>query len=251
MAYINQPPDLRIIFADLESRLRKLETAVRFTSPYVGSDPTNPRAGDIWYNSTQALLKLYNGAITTALVTTGLAQTFTALQTFSAGISVTASGINISGGGLTVSSGNITATAVTSNLGTTNTTALTANGQITGQVSGVTVLAMSNDANGSIELGKVNGTATTPFIDFHAGATATDYDFRLIASGGTGSTGGGTLELVGGKTQISTANVNLQSIGTATTVGAAGGATALPATPLGYIIIEIAGTQRKIPYYNV
>jgi hypothetical protein len=37
---------------------------------------------------------------------------------------------------------------------------------------------------------------------------------------------------------------------TATTVGAAGGASALPATPLGYIIINVAGTQAKVPYFN-
>ena len=36
---------------------------------------------------------------------------------------------------------------------------------------------------------------------------------------------------------------------TATTVGAAGGASALPATPTGYLIINVAGTQQKIPYY--
>jgi len=36
----------------------------------------------------------------------------------------------------------------------------------------------------------------------------------------------------------------------ATTVGAAGGASALPATPLGYLIINVEGTQVKIPYYN-
>lgn len=36
----------------------------------------------------------------------------------------------------------------------------------------------------------------------------------------------------------------------ATTVGAAGGATALPATPLGYLIANVDGTQVKIPYYN-
>ncbi len=36
----------------------------------------------------------------------------------------------------------------------------------------------------------------------------------------------------------------------ATTVGAAGGATALPATPLGYLICNVEGTQVKIPYYN-
>lgn len=37
---------------------------------------------------------------------------------------------------------------------------------------------------------------------------------------------------------------------TATTVGAAGGASALPATPLGYIVVSINGFARKIPYYN-
>jgi hypothetical protein len=37
---------------------------------------------------------------------------------------------------------------------------------------------------------------------------------------------------------------------TATTVGAAGGASALPATPLGYININVAGTPAKIPYYT-
>jgi len=38
--------------------------------------------------------------------------------------------------------------------------------------------------------------------------------------------------------------------GTATTVGAAGGASALPATPVGYWIINVGGTNRKVPYYN-
>jgi len=38
--------------------------------------------------------------------------------------------------------------------------------------------------------------------------------------------------------------------GTATTVGAAGGASALPATPLGYLTAYIGATQVKIPYYT-
>lgn len=242
MAYINQPPDLRVMQEDTESRLRKLETAVRFTAPNVTTDPPFPRTGDIWYNTTVNKLKALL-TTTVELVTTGVVNTFTALQTFAAG--------------LTVSSGNLTATAVTSNLGVTNTSTLgvtgnaTINGSITGQVSGATVITMSNDANGSIELGKVDGTGTTPFIDFHAGATATDFDVRVIASGGTGVAGAGTLQIQGGRFNLSTANVNLASISTATTIGAAGGASALPATPLGYIIIEIGGTQRKIPYYNV
>lgn len=36
---------------------------------------------------------------------------------------------------------------------------------------------------------------------------------------------------------------------TATTVGSAGGATALPATPTGYLIVDVAGTNFKVPYY--
>ena len=36
----------------------------------------------------------------------------------------------------------------------------------------------------------------------------------------------------------------------ATTVGAAGGADALPAAPVGYLIINVEGTEMKIPYYN-
>jgi hypothetical protein len=229
MPLINQPPDFRQIFADLESRLRKLETAVRFTSPNVTTDPTLARTGDIWYNTATNTLKALL-TTTVTLVTTGVANTFTALQTFAAG--------------LTVSSGTLTA-------GTTNTGNLTVNGSITGQVSGATVIAMSNDANGSIELGKVDGTATTPFIDFHAGATATDFDVRVIASGGTGVAGAGTLQIQGGRFNLSTANVNLASISTATTIGANGAASALTANPVGYIIIEIGGTQRKIPFYNV
>lgn len=37
---------------------------------------------------------------------------------------------------------------------------------------------------------------------------------------------------------------------TASTVGAAGGASALPGTPLGYLILNVGGTQVKVPYYN-
>ncbi len=36
---------------------------------------------------------------------------------------------------------------------------------------------------------------------------------------------------------------------TQTTVGAAGGATALPATPTGYVPVTIDGTEYVLPYY--
>ena len=69
MGYINQPFDLRAYFDDLQSRIRKLETAQRFTVPIVTTDPTNPRNGDLWYNSTTSQLKFRNSAGTIQTIT--------------------------------------------------------------------------------------------------------------------------------------------------------------------------------------
>ena len=65
MSYINTPPDLRVFFEDIKNRLRLLETSARFTAPVVATDPTNPRKGDIWINSTSNLMKVVdaNGSI--------------------------------------------------------------------------------------------------------------------------------------------------------------------------------------------
>jgi hypothetical protein len=65
MAYINQPPDLRVIFNDIYQRLLKLETAVRFTAPNVNlvtNTPTNPRVGDIFYDTNSNSVKYWNGS---------------------------------------------------------------------------------------------------------------------------------------------------------------------------------------------
>lgn len=62
MGYINQPFDFKAFFDDIFARLRKLETAGRFTVPIVTTDPTAPRNGDMWYNSTSATLKFVNSA---------------------------------------------------------------------------------------------------------------------------------------------------------------------------------------------
>jgi len=47
--------------------------------------------------------------------------------------------------------------------------------------------------NAGVEIGRVDGTSSTPFIDFHSGATGIDFDSRIIASGGNGTNGQGTL----------------------------------------------------------
>ncbi len=49
-------------------------------------------------------------------------------------------------------------------------------------------------AGAAIELG-APGTSNTPLIDFHSSASSTDYDARIIASGGDAATGNGVLVL--------------------------------------------------------
>jgi hypothetical protein len=69
MGYINQPFDFKAFFDDIFARLRKLETAQRFTVPIVTTDPTAPRNGDMWYNSTSSTLKFVNSAGTIKTIT--------------------------------------------------------------------------------------------------------------------------------------------------------------------------------------
>jgi hypothetical protein len=109
--------------------------------------------------------------------------------------------------------------------------------------------------------GIVNRQESTSII-YSKGAT----EIPVIISGYTGQTApyqqwkdssgtvlaaieGGALRI---NTSAKTVGANEISIGsiTATTVGAAGGASALPGTPVGYLIINVGGTDRKIPYYN-
>jgi hypothetical protein len=76
--------------------------------------------------------------------------------------------------------------------------------------------------NPKIELGRVDGSASLPHIDFHSGATAADYDVRMLASGGSGSDGGGTLNITSAALQWNSANL-LPTLATeqATTSGTA------------------------------
>lgn len=61
---------------------------------------------------------------------------------------------------------------------------------------GSAILNIRGAGNAGIELGRVDGTSSTPYIDFHSGATVVDYDARIIASGGTGSSGAGSVRTI-------------------------------------------------------
>jgi hypothetical protein len=47
---------------------------------------------------------------------------------------------------------------------------------------------------GAMEVGQI-GTSNTPYLNFHSSASATAYDVRLIATGGTGANGAGNLTI--------------------------------------------------------
>lgn len=101
---------------------------------------------------------------------------------------------------------NITGTAAGLSIGGTATTATTANALNTANSYTVTSLTatsatgkviLATDGGGNVSLGRTDGVASTPFLDFNSGATAVDYDVRVQASGGNGTSGNGTLTVTG------------------------------------------------------
>lgn len=62
-----------------------------------------------------------------------------------------------------------------------------------GTLTGELRIQSNTPTNSALEIGRIDGVASTPLIDFHSGSTATDYDSRIIASGGDGASGGGEL----------------------------------------------------------
>ena len=67
MGFIPQNPDLYQMYKLMYDRLDRLERGTRFTAPSVATDPTNPRPGDIWLNTTSNTLKSVdkNGVVKT------------------------------------------------------------------------------------------------------------------------------------------------------------------------------------------
>lgn len=108
--------------------------------------------------------------------------------------------------------------------------------------------AVATDANASaisIDLkssGAAGATAAQGiFIDSTTGGSTGDIlDLRNNGSSRLQLTAAGVLAVV---------KLSLTGATTGTTAPAAGGAGALPATPLGYVTVSINGTNRQIPYY--
>lgn len=132
-------------------------------------------------------------------------------------------------------------------------------GRVIRTKSGITI----DDPSGSAKT-LTFATGTSSRFDLRTTTTAESgsnvgSDFEIVArndSAGflftplkiTRSTG---LVAIGDPTSAATTTNIRANTKTQTTVGAAGAASALPANPTGYMIINIAGTDRAIPYYTV
>ena len=74
------------------------------------------------------------------------------------------------------------------------------------------LVIVGTDSGGSISMGRRDGVASTPYIDFNSATASSDFDVRLIASGGSGSSGNGTMSVFGGMTvsgTLTASNVNI------------------------------------------
>lgn len=63
-------------------------------------------------------------------------------------------------------------------------------------------------AGGAISIGRIDGTASTPYIDFNTSATTVDYDVRLQVAGNAGTIGSGTLTITAANANAS-GNLNI------------------------------------------
>lgn len=116
-----------------------------------------------------------------------------------------------------------------------------------GAVTGVTTLVASGAITGTTFNGTVGVGANTGTVGVGIANTSSTDQLQFFTSttnqGFISSTGSWNIGAVSA-TAVHRVNTAVQ-----TTVGAAGGASALPATPTGYIEININGTARVIPYY--
>jgi hypothetical protein len=105
-------------------------------------------------------------------------------------------------------------------------------------------LSLTTPTSG-IELGS-SSTSNTPYIDFHSGGGGTDYDGRIIASGGTGASAQGTLQFQAATLMLSgtTSVVGTFSVSGATSVSSLTASTSMQSVtmPANTNTVDVATT---------
>jgi hypothetical protein len=113
--------------------------------------------------------------------------------------------------------------------------------------------ARRSEVNANFALCVLTDTAKTITVTHTYTASQTFTGGWTAGAACTISTGGLTISagtlIVSGAASNSGANSICWGGRNQSTVGAAGGASALPATPAGYAIINVDGTDRVIPFY--
>jgi hypothetical protein len=109
---------------------------------------------------------------------------------------------------------------------------------------GTTISSTANIATNTI-----TGTTASSTVNIATGANSATSGITNVNIGTGALSGGATSTIQIGSTS-NTASIRL-NVPTGTTVGTAGAGTALPATPVGYMTVNVSGTNYKIPYYNV
>jgi len=146
--------------------------------------------------------------------------------------------IDPAGTGAIVLTGPITATGTQTTTGQLNVDNLRLDGNTLSSTSGG--ITLSPAAGQNVAVGGTN-----------VKLTATEANFTLMEAT-TVRADALQNDTSDGDISISTQGTGVVDLNTATqsTVGSAGGASALPGTPTGYIKIKIAGTMRVIPFYD-
>jgi len=255
------PQELLSLFAE------NLSVPASDASVFVLSTTAPNDQSKIWLDSSTAnpTLKIYNGGWIS----------ISAQNTFTSGFTVSGGNVRLINPSLSIDNTGTYAGRV--GIGTeTPTTKLDVVGAIKTDTS-VTTPALIHPTSGTLAI--TGGLSTTGGITMSSGSLSITAG-AITASGNITSSGGtvsatainvGTGAITGGSLSLTAASINsaglltaanittagvltagsivLPSATTATTSVSAGGAAALPATPVGYLQVTINGTIRKIPFY--
>ena len=255
------PQELLSLFAENLS-VPASDASVFVLSPTAPNDQSK-----IWLDSSTAnpTLKIYNGGWIS----------ISAQNTFTSGFTVSGGNVRLINPALSIDNTGTYAGRV--GIGTeTPTTKLDVVGAIKTDTS-VTTPALIHPTSGTLAI--TGGLSTTGGVTVSSGSLSITAG-TITASGNITSSGGtlsataisvGTGAITGGSLALTAASITsaglltaanittagvltagsivLPSATTATTSVSAGGAAALPATPVGYLQVTINGTIRKIPFY--
>lgn len=189
--------------------------------------------------ASNTLTNIGNSSLTNSSVTVGsTAISLGASATTIAGLSSVTSTTFV--GALTGNASTATTATTANNLNTAN--GYTVTSLLATSATGRVIL--QTDSGGSINMGRTDAAASSPYIDFNSGATTVDYDARIQSSGGNGTSGNGTLNILAGTLQWNSVSlVTLTASQTLTNKTISGASNTLSNIPLTAITSWPAGVD--------